>query len=358
MSDGRSESAEGVIEKSVEKPDSATNGAVGTVTAEESATDGTSAPPVVAVENLSKTYGDDVRALDGVSFQIRPGEVVGLLGPNGAGKTTCLKCTLGLVEPSDGRVEVAGVDARENPRVAHEHVGAMLEGARNVYWRLTVRENLEFFTGVAGRNPAGVRDRHDELLDRLALTEKADDEVKELSRGMKQKVSLATTLARDVNVAFLDEPTLGLDVESSLELRQELDTLAREEDLAVVLSSHDMAVIQDLCDRVVILSEGEIIADERVEELLDVFRTQSYEVQFEPPADVDALRETLTERYDVTDWDERGDRIVLGVTVENGNHLPDLTGRIVEAGGSIQRVDSVEPDLEDVFLQITGGESA
>ena len=142
-------------------------------------------PPVVAVEGLAKTYGEDVRALDDVSFGIRPGEVVGLLGPNGAGKTTCIKCTLGLVEPTAGRVEVAGVDALERPQAAYSHVGAMLEGARNVYWRLTVRENLEFFAGIAGTPPSAVRARHDELLERLDLTDRTDTAVRDLSRGMK-----------------------------------------------------------------------------------------------------------------------------------------------------------------------------
>ncbi|MEZ3116958.1 ABC transporter ATP-binding protein [Halobaculum sp. MBLA0147] len=341
-------------------------------------------PPVVAVEDLTKTYGEDVRALDGVSFSIRPGEVVGLLGPNGAGKTTCIKSTLGLVDPSGGRVEVAGTDAQANPRRAYGRVGAMLEGARNVYWRLTPRENLAFFTGIAGDRPSTVADRHEELLERLDLAEKADETVKDLSRGMKQKVSLATTLARDVDVAFLDEPTLGLDVESSLELRRELATLADEEGLAVVLSSHDMDVIQDLCDRVIILSDREIIADDDVEALLDVFRTQTYEVAFEPPeggdgdgvstgdaesgadgatsrngaddGDADTLEERLRSRYEVTDWTQRGDRTVVTVTLESGNDLPSFTGTVVEAGADLHRVASVEPDLEEVFLRITGGD--
>lgn len=358
--------------------------AADTETTATTGTDTPTEPPVVAVENLTKTYGDDVRALDGVSFSIRPGEVVGLLGPNGAGKTTCIKSTLGLVDPSGGRVEVAGTDAQANPRRAYGRVGAMLEGARNVYWRLTPRENLAFFTGIAGDRPSTVADRHEELLERLDLAEKADETVKDLSRGMKQKVSLATTLARDVDVAFLDEPTLGLDVESSLELRRELATLADEEGLAVVLSSHDMDVIQDLCDRVIILSDGEIIADDDVEALLDVFRTQTYEVAFEPPeggdgdggstrdaasgadgaasrngadgGDADTLEARLRSRYEVTDWTERGDRTVVTVTLESGNDLPAFTGAVVAAGGELYRVASVEPDLEEVFLRITGGD--
>ena len=312
-------------------------------------------PPVVAVEGLRKTYGDDVRALDGVSFGIRPGEVVGLLGPNGAGKTTCIKSLLGLVEPSGGTVEVASVDAQANPRAAYSRVGAMLEGARNVYWRLTVRENLEFFAGIAGNAPSTVRDRHDELLERLTLAEKADEPVRDLSRGMKQKVSLATTLARDVDVVFLDEPTLGLDVESSLELRRELDTLATERDLAVVLSSHDMDVIQDLCDRVVVLSDGEIVADDSVDALLDLFRTQTYEISFETPADTDVVPR-LRRACDVTSVAHRSTQTTVTVQLENGNELPQVTNEVVDAGGQLHGVDTVEPDLEEAFLRITGGE--
>jgi ABC-type multidrug transport system, ATPase component len=317
----------------------------------------TGRPPVVAVEGLEKTYGDGIQALNGVSFGARPGEVVGLLGPNGAGKTTCIKCLLGLVEPTAGTIEVASVDARANPRTAYSRVGAMLEGARNIYWRLTVRENLEFFAGIAGNAPSEVRDRHDELLERLTLAEKADEPVRDLSRGMKQKVSLATTLARDVDVVFLDEPTLGLDVESSLDLRRELDTLARERDLAVVLSSHDMDVIQDLCDRVVVLSDGEIVADDTVDSLLDLFRTQTYEISFETAAETDVVSR-LRQMCEVTNVAHRSTETTVTVQLEDGNNLPTVAGAVVDAGGQLTGVTTVEPDLEEAFLRITGGDAS
>ena len=309
--------------------------------------------PIVAVRDLRKEY-DEFRALDGVSFEIRPGEVVGLLGPNGAGKTTCLSCLLGLVEPTGGDVAVAGVNAQANPRVVHRHTAAMLEGARNVYWRLTPRENLEFFAGVAGRDTDRLRDRHDELLKRFGLADRADDPVRELSRGMKQKVSLATTLARDVDVVFLDEPTLGLDVESSLELRRELASLVAEEDLAVVLSSHDMDVIQDLCDRVVVLSDGEVGADDSVDALLDLFRTQTYEFTLETPGN--GLRDGLERRCTVTVYDETDDRVTATVTVGDEDAFAETVSYLAAADGRLARVESVEPDFEEVFLRLTGGE--
>ena len=309
--------------------------------------------PLVAVRDLEKRYGD-FQALNGVSFEVHPGEVVGLLGPNGAGKTTCLSCLLGLVEPTAGDVAVAGVDAQAEPSAVHRHTAAMLEGARNVYWRLTPRENLAFFAGVAGRDTDGLRDRHDELLERLGLADRADDPVRELSRGMKQKVSLATTLARDVDVVFLDEPTLGLDVESSLELRRELASLVAEEDLAVVLSSHDMDVIQDLCDRVVVLSEGAVAADDSVDALLDLFRTQTYEFTVERPGE--GLRDGLERRCTVTAYDAADGRATATVTVDDETALAETVSYLAAADGRLARIESVEPDFEEVFLRLTGGD--
>ncbi|WP_323192688.1 ABC transporter ATP-binding protein [Halostella sp. PRR32] len=317
--------------------------------------------PAVAVEGLRKAYGDGedaVTAVDNVSFSVEPGTVVGLLGPNGAGKTTTIKSLLGLIVPTEGSARICGVDVHDRPAEAYRHVGAMLEGARNVYWRLTVRENLWFYAALAGRRPSAVRERHDELLEQFALTEKADTAVRELSRGMKQKVSLACTLARDGDVVFLDEPTLGLDVESSLELRSELRTLADDEGMTVLLSSHDMDVIEAVCDRVIIMSEGSIVADDTVEDLLDLFRTQAYEMQVSGTLS-DETRTRLEREFDADGFDRRGDRerFVAAVT---GDEFYALTDALRESGHTVASVDAVDPDLEEVFLRITenGGDES
>lgn len=165
----------------------------------------TTGDPIVSVDAVSKTYGSGegaVTAVDGVTFDVRSGTVVGVLGPNGAGKTTLIKSMLGLILPDEGEVTVDGVDVHEDTRVAYRRIGAMLEGARNVYWRLTVRENLRFFASLAGHEPGSLRDRHDDLLEQLGLADKADVTVNDLSRGMKGKVALAAALARDAPVAF------------------------------------------------------------------------------------------------------------------------------------------------------------
>lgn len=309
----------------------------------------------VSVDELEKRYGSGesaVQAVDGVSFDIEPGTVVGLLGPNGAGKTTTIKTILGLVVPTAGTVTVGGVDVHEEPRAAYHRVGAMLEGARNVYWRLTVRENLKFFAALSGQRPAAMADRHDRLIEQLGLEEKADETVNELSRGMKQKVSLACTLARNAEVVFLDEPTLGLDIETSLELRRELRRLAEQESMTVVLSSHDMDVVQAVCDRVIIMNDGQIVTNDTVESLIDVFRTQAYQIT------VDGLpsraRDRLETDFGAEEFEEIGDRVQFAVSLPEGQALYDVMDSLRETGAVPESVESVEPDLEDVFLEVTG----
>jgi ABC-2 type transport system ATP-binding protein len=320
--------------------------------------------PALEIEGVSKRFGsgaESVLAVDDVSLTVERGSIVGLLGPNGAGKTTLIKCALGIVLADGGSVRVFGTDVGDGRRAAYADVDAMLEGARNDYWRLTVRENLRYFATIAGVDPDSVRNRHDRLLDRLELTEKADTPVRELSRGMKQKVSLASVLAGGAELVFLDEPTLGLDVESSRTLRRELRRLAREEGLTIVLSSHDMGVIEDVCDRVVMMANGRIVADDTVGALLsaterDVVRVVSADID-------DALVAALRERFDV-----RAVEAGLGATERDGggptavevaaagDALYDLMDALREAGVTVEDIGTVRPELEDVFVDLTGME--
>ena len=311
---------------------------------------------MLAVSGLTKRYGsgeESVLAVDDVSFSVEAGSIVGVLGPNGAGKTTLIKSVLGLVLPTEGTVTVAGDDVIESPRAAREHMDAVLEGARNTYWRLTVRENLEFFTRLSGGDPKAYRDRHDRLLDRLKLAEQADTPVRDLSRGMKQKVSLASALAEEPDLLFLDEPTLGLDVESSLELRSELSRLVAEEETTVVLSSHDMDVIEELCDRVVILNEGRVLRDGTTDDLMDEIRSEAVRLTF--PTD-DALLDSLQERYEVASVDRRETRGEVAVEVNFGawHELGGVMDLFEAAGVELSNVETLDPDFEHAFLEITG----
>ncbi|MCU4716564.1 ABC transporter ATP-binding protein [Halapricum hydrolyticum] len=313
------------------------------------------APPAISVEGLSKTFGsgpDAVTAVNDVSFTVERGSVVGLLGPNGAGKTTTIKSILGMVLPDEGSVRIRGIDVHANPRQAYRHVDAMLEGARNDYWRLTVRENLRYFSTISGVDPNAVADRHESLLAQLDLAGRADTPVRDLSRGMKQKVSLASVLATDADVVFLDEPTLGLDVESSLTLRRELRRIVAERGLTVVLSSHDMDVIEDVCDRVVIMSDGQVIADDSVTSLLGGFDTHGYRIRGQDfdEQTVAAIRE----RFEVTEVERFDGRVHVEVATDSAGFY-ELTDLLEAHGVTLDAVNTVEPDLEEAFLEMTGG---
>ena len=330
---------------------------------EAAATDATDAAETdgddvaIAVDGLRKgfrTGPEAVTAVDGVSFEIESGAVVGVLGPNGAGKTTLIKSILGMVLPDEGEVRIGGIDVAASPRAAYANVDAMLEGARNDYWRLTVRENLRYFATVSGVDPDSVADRHERLLDRLELADKADVAVRDLSRGMKQKVSLASVLAGGAEVVFLDEPTLGLDVESARTLQRELRRLASEEGLTVVLSSHDMDVVETVCDRVIVMSDGRVVADDDVDALLrngdDAHRVRITSGDFDRE-----LLAALRDRFGVTAVEDRdpGARVEVATDSEG---LYAVMAFLRDRGVTLDRVVTVEPDMEDVFVDLTAGD--
>lgn len=310
---------------------------------------------VLRIKDLTKVYrsrDDSVRAVDGISFAVNEGQVVGLLGPNGAGKTTIIKSILGLIIPTAGSVFINGADASKSHRKSYNHVAAMLEGARNIYWRLTVQENLDFFSALGTQDGETARRQQNRILNRFGLSERADSVVNTLSRGQKQKVSLACTLSRNTDIVFLDEPTLGLDVEASLELRRELRRFADEENRTILISSHDMDVIEQVCDRVIILSNGEIVVNDYVDELIQFFQTESYELVLGETCD-SKTREQLKTSFETRNWTTRGPYEAFEVTLGEEESLYEVFDVLREFGIHIERVEDQTPNLEEIFLEVT-----
>ena len=202
---------------------------------------------LLRVSGVGKSYtgrkGSIVKAVDAVSFSVTGGEVIGLLGPNGAGKTTTIKMVCGLITPDTGSVTVAGHDIRRERRAALRHISAVLEGNRNLYWRLSVRENLTYFAGNRGWSPATIRERSAVLVEQFGLADKVDQVVANLSRGMQQKLAIAVALLADTDVLLLDEPTSALDPVGRRIVRGLLEGL-RERGVAVLLNSHLLSEIE------------------------------------------------------------------------------------------------------------------
>lgn len=316
--------------------------------------------PALSISDLTKIYhGDDgtVTAIDGLSFEVGYGEIVGVLGPNGAGKTTTIKIALGLVTPTSGSVHVYGVPVHEQRSRAYEYVSAVLEGARNVYWRLTPRENLAFFAGIQGIDRPDRASNHERIIETLGLSGKADEPVRNLSRGMKQKVAVGCTLAQKTPMIFLDEPMLGLDVETSRDLEIELRRLASEEEKTIIITSHDMDVIEAVCDRVIVLDNGEIIANDSVENLLDTFQAQTYRVQTEEKLPTQ-LRKSLDERFQLLDWEMNRENQEFQIILNESTEFYQCIDILRAEGVDIQSFTEVNLDLEEIFVDLTTDESS
>jgi ABC-2 type transport system ATP-binding protein len=315
---------------------------------------------VLQVEDLTKLYrqrrAEPVVAVDRVSFSVRKNEVVGLLGPNGAGKTTTIKCIAGLIKPTSGQIWLDGTDALRHPRKAMERVAALLEGNRNIYWRLTPRENLEFFAGLQGHPVGKVRRYIDEVLERFDFRDKERIPARKLSRGMQQKLALGCALVRQTEVLLLDEPTLGLDVETSYELRHVLKEMAARGERTILLSSHDMHVVQDICERVIIINNGRVVVDDRVMNLMKLFQASAYRFELEGQLGED-MAVKLKERFPLLELSATDHRTYIDADLKDGTELYEVLDIVKGGNRQIRSIGHKEPNLEEIFLTIVKGQS-
>ncbi len=243
---------------------------------------------VLEAHHLQKTYrqgGKEVRAVVDVSLAIAAGEILAFLGPNGAGKTTTIKMIAGLIQPDAGSVRILGRDPQADPG-ALAQVGAVLEGNRNLYWRLTPLQNLEYFGVLRGLPPRTARQRGIELLETFGLLEKRDVAVQTLSRGMQQKVAIATALLHQPALLLLDEPTLGLDVEAAQAVKSLIRQIAAS-GRAILLTTHQLEMAEALSDRVAVIQQGVIVAQAPTQELIRRFADAagSYRIELEQELD-------------------------------------------------------------------------
>lgn len=313
--------------------------------------------PLLRVDGLRKVYRTrrqkQIVAVDEVTFSVQPGEIVGLLGANGAGKTSTIKCICTLVRPSAGRIEVAGIDAGRRPRKAVGKIAAVLEGNRNIYWRLTVKENLEFFGALQGFSSRALRQPIDELLSLLGLEKKRDVPGRHLSKGMQQKLAIGCCLVRQTPLVLLDEPTLGLDIETSRDLRTYLRQLGKE-GRTVLLSSHDMSVIEDLCDRVIVLNEGRVVTDDTVSNLLELFKTRAYRLQV-MGAVTPFQKIALKEKFALVEISEDSERSCIDVQLGDSGDIYELFDILHQGRSVIESIDKRDPNLEEIFLKMVAG---
>ncbi|MHA2247932.1 MAG: ABC transporter ATP-binding protein [Candidatus Hodarchaeales archaeon] len=239
---------------------------------------------IIEIENLTKRFKDNV-ALDNVSLTIRKGEVFGLLGPNGAGKTTLIRLLIGLIKPTSGtaRIEYNGLGPLDIKKDIMEirKKASLLPQEAEVYENLTAKENIMYYGRIYGNMPNGeVRRRTDELIDMIGLRGRENDLTKEFSGGMKRKVLVARALVMDPELIFLDEPTTGIDILGARTVRNLIKRMSKELQKTVILTTHDLSEVEELCDRVGILVRGKLAAIGSPDELEKEFKQADIEDVF------------------------------------------------------------------------------
>ncbi len=244
---------------------------------------------MIEVKNIKKTYvtkrrngffnnkKERVEAVKGISLQIERGKIVGLLGINGAGKTTTIKMLTTLISPTEGTYTFDGMDAVKNPLEVKKQINMIAGGERMIYWRLSAYENLEYYGSLYGIEKEVLKSRIPQLLDFVGLTESADLPVETYSKGMKQRLQIARGLINDPSYIFMDEPTIGLDAVVTNELHKHIKALAKEQNKGILLTSHYLAEVEELCDYIYILSKGNMLIEGTKAEIAKMVFDKEYE---------------------------------------------------------------------------------
>lgn len=318
----------------------------------------------IHLDNLRRTYQvrtgiirrsvKEVLAVDGISFEVQPGELFGLLGPNGAGKTTIVKMLTTLLLPTSGRASVAGFDVVRQGQEVRKRIGFIFGGERGLYWRLNGFDNLRYFASLYHVEPEVARQRIPLLLELVGLHDRADEKVEGYSRGMKQRLHVARTLLHDPEILFLDEPTIGLDPVGARQLRQVIRNMQQEKK-TILLTTHYMFEADALCDRIGVIDHGKIVALDTPAALkrhvsdLSVIEVEVFGIAQET---LDMIRGLPF--VDTLAVEDRDQRQSLRVQTPRGSEaVPDLMASL--NGVRVGRVQVREPTLEDAYVRLVSG---
>jgi ABC-2 type transport system ATP-binding protein len=322
------------------------------------------APYLLVAENLRKTY-DNKLALKSLTFSLKPGRIMGFLGPNGAGKTTAIRILTTILQPTAGSFSVNGISHNEPTKI--RNIIGVLPESQGYIEDITGVEYLTYFGRLYGQRASEAKKRAADLLKEVGLENRASSLVSTYSRGMRQRLGIARALINEPALLFLDEPTLGLDPKGQQALLVLLKDISRDHGAGIILCSHLLSEIEEVCDDVVILRAGEIVASGSVAEVLQ--KTRHNNVQIRIPAEfVEQARETLRTIPDVLRISQKGTNESLywldveleDMPVEERQARESVRSRLlsalVEAEIPILNYDAAGVSLQDVFLQLTNEE--
>jgi ABC-2 type transport system ATP-binding protein len=320
----------------------------------------------VRVERLSKSYivrhrqglihsqKRIVEALKDVSFEVQSGEILGLLGPNGAGKTTLIKILTTLLLPTSGDAWVNGYHVQKNENDVRASVGCMLMGERGLYWKLTGRENLEYFGALYHLNPTARRQRAEEIISLLHLQDICNRPVESYSSGQKMTLAFGKALVNNASLLILDEPTNTLDVPSAAELRAIVREL-NNQGKTIIYTTHIMSEAEMLCDRVAIIDYGMLLAVGTVADLKSSLkRNQVIHIHGAISDEAISALRSLPMVLQATVAIDNGENKLTAVVEEGQGALSPIIATLHENGASLQTIYHEQPTLEDVFIAKTG----
>jgi len=299
----------------------------------------------------------EIRAVDGVDLEIRERELFGLLGPNGAGKTSFIKLLSTLLLPDKGTAKVNGWDIEKNSFEVRMSIGLTLSSERQLYWKLTAQENLEYFASLYLVKPGDIRERAEEILGMLDIIDQKDMLIENFSSGNRQKVALCRALLNDPPILFLDEPTIGLDPSFSKSFRKLIkERINREEKKTILLTTHYMDEADQLCDRIAFINQGKIVALDSPKNL-----KKSIDEKEIITLNLTKLSEEMTKElrrlepiHEIEHLEKDGSNIMKIYTDSASSCIQDVFGILTRHNSHAVSYLTSKPTLEDVFIKITG----
>ena len=312
---------------------------------------------ILEVSNVTKVYnkrgGRSLTALDDVSFTVDAGEVVGFIGPNGAGKSTCIKCITGLATQTSGKITVCGYDTVKDRVSSVAHIGAIIENP-DVYLNRSALENMRYFVSISRLETDGEKRRAysekriEELLKTVGLYDRRNDKVAKYSLGMKQRLGIAQALLAKPQLLILDEPTNGLDPMGIKEMRDIITTLAHEQGVAVLISSHGLAELQQTCDRFLMIRKGKLLADFSAEH---VGEGDKFDFVFtvDDPARAEEIIAAAFENVKV----KTAGPDKIEITCDSEDLAADFNEKLVKNGVKVSGLFAKKKTLEEVFVSLS-----
>jgi ABC-2 type transport system ATP-binding protein len=324
---------------------------VGTVPPKRQGMQVTKSSPIIEVRDLTKNYGD-FHAIEGISFTVNKGEILGFLGPNAAGKTTTMRILTGFMPPTSGSASIAGCDVVSDSLEARKHIGYLPETVP-LYTDMTVEDYLDFMGAIRGMDKRRRRQRISEVIGICGLEEYHASLIGKLSKGYRQRVGIAQAILHEPDVLILDEPTIGIDPIQVVETRNLIKSLGG--DHTVILSTHILPEVSMVCERVIIIHEGQVVAEDRPENLSGRLRgTERIELDIRGPVaevmtslrDIDGVREvTRTGEGDVVSYN-----VESAHDVDLREHIASL---VSQKGWGLLRLQPIHMSLEEIFLRLT-----